>query len=262
MRVSNFSKRAALVAMLMASVAPAAALAEDTADSRFDAKVHAYLVEHPEVLMEMSQALQARQAAMRADTFKQMLPAVRQSLVADPRDGVAGNPKGDVTIVILQDKECVYCKAISPEIVQLLKEDHGVRVVYKEFPILGEGSVIAAKASLASLKQSGPSVNGVPNKFEAFTNALLADKTPEHQLTEQKILAIARSVNLDVDRLKADMASPDIAQTIADNKVLAQKIGVTGTPGVFINDHLENFVPYDKLQQLVADSRASQKATN
>ena len=216
-----------------------------------DAIIHDYLIRHPEVLIEMTQILDDRQRVADAEQAKKGIAENQAALFRDPRDPVLGNPKGDVTIVIFQDKECPYCKAIAPDIAKLYASDKGVRVVYKEFPILGTGSTIAAHAALAAMKQG---------KFEDFNARLFADKTPEHQLTEAHILEIAKASGIDLARLKADMAAPEIDSLIADNKRLADKIGINGTPGILVGDHLApGAVPYEDLVSMVADQRAAAK---
>ena len=219
-------------------------------EDRFDARVHDYLAAHPEVLLEMSQSLQQRQAAAQQaalQSAKTAIDANHAAIFDDGRDGVVGNAAGDVTVAIFEDKECPYCKAVVPDLAKLAAADPGVRIVYKEFPILGPGSVTAARAVLAAIAQG---------KFEAFNAALFADKTPEHQLSEAHIFEIAQANGLDVTRLKADMTAPAIDAVIAANQELARKIGINGTPGIIVGDTLmPGAVPYQTLVQAVADER-------
>jgi protein-disulfide isomerase len=209
-----------------------------------DSVIHDYLTAHPEVLIEMSQALRQHQQAAQEERIKQGSAAV----FADGTDPVGGDPAGDVTIVEWFDGECPFCKRLAPEVRRLLDADPHIRIVYKEFPILGAGSTAAAQAAFAAMEQG---------KYEAFHNAIMADTTPEHQLALPRILEIAKSVGLDVTRLKADMPSPKIAAKIAADVSLARSLGITGTPTVLVGGKLLPGAPsFQALSQAVADARA------
>ena len=195
------------------------------ASAALDAALHDYLLAHGDVVLQALQENQKRQQAARAEQAREAIVRDRAALLADPTDPVVGNPSAAVTVVEFFDAECPFCKREAPALKRLYAEDPSVRVVYKDFPILGPGSVAAAKAALAAMRQG---------RYEVFHDALMADATPEHQLSEPRILAIARSSGLDVARLRRDMAAPEIAAKIAANIDLARKLGITGTPGVII----------------------------
>jgi protein-disulfide isomerase len=145
------------------------------------------------------------------------------------RDGVSpvmGNDKGDVTIVAFTDYQCPYCKAAEPRILQLLKDDKKVRFVIKDFPILGPASVTAAKAGLAAAKQ---------DKHDEFHLAMMALKG---QLQDDTIFNTAKSVGLDVERLKKDMAGPDVADQLLANMNLARALKVSVVPGYFVDTRI------------------------
>src|SRR6188508_3369018 len=126
----------------------------------------------------------------------------RKEILDDPESPVGGNPKGDVSVVEFFDYRCPYCKQVMPALDALLAKDKQLRFVYKEFPVLGPDSVHAARAALAARKQG---------KYEAMHRALMAVKG---QLDEAAILKVAASVGLDIDRLKADTAAPEIDQAL------------------------------------------------
>ncbi len=147
-------------------------------------------------------------------------------LLRNPQSPVIGNTKADTTIVIFTDYQCPYCKAAEPRVLQLTKDDPGVKVVIKEFPILGPASVVATKAALAAVKQG---------KYEAFHNALMAFRGT---LTEDVIFSTAKTVGLDVERLKKDMITPEITDQIIDNYNLARAMKISVTPGYMVNSHV------------------------
>ncbi|TWB41029.1 DsbA family protein [Nitrospirillum pindoramense] len=207
-----------------------------------------YLLAHPEVLLEAQQALAAKQAADRQAQARALVARNHDALVADPEDPEMGNPRGDVTIVEFFDDECPYCKMMAPTLEALIRTDPGVRVVLKDIAILGPGSEVAARYALAAKRQG---------KYAAFHAALMADKTPEHQLTEAHLLEIAARLNLDTARLARDIQAPEIMGRAGRNRALAQAIGVTATPGLVIGDSVQTgALTPDALAKAVAAARA------
>jgi protein-disulfide isomerase len=217
----------------------------------FEAMLKAYFDEHPEIIAEVSQKLRAKQLAERQAQGKKALAENRSELFGEASDPVIGNPLGDVTLVEFFDNECPYCKKLSPAIEKLVSEDSGVRVVLKEFPILGPGSEISARYALAAIDQG---------KYAQFHSALMEDKTPEHQLAEPHILEIAAKAGLDVERLKKDAAQPAITARIEANRTLARKLTISGTPGLVIGDKIESgALTIESLRQAVIESRKARQ---
>ena len=216
-----------------------------------DGLLKAYLDEHPEVIAESGQKLRLKQLAERQAKGRQALVENRPQLFEDAADPVLGNPKGDVTVVEFFDNECPFCKKLSPTIERLISLDPEVRIVLKEYPILGPGSESAARYALAAMRQG---------KYLTFHNALMADKTPEHQLTEPRILELAAQSGMNVDRLKADAAQQPIINQIEANRALARKLTITGTPGLIIGDKIESgALTLEALQQAVAEVRRAKQ---
>ena len=147
-------------------------------------------------------------------------------LLHDPHTQVLGNPNGDVTIVEFFDYACPGCKGIQPRLEALLKADKGVKLVIKEFPILTPESLFASKVALASVKQG---------KYAEFHNALMAYKaTP----TADVVYGTAKTVGLNVARLKKDMNAPEISDEIYTNLNLARSLRIFATPGVIVGNHI------------------------
>jgi protein-disulfide isomerase len=153
----------------------------------------------------------------------QAAAARASALLRDPASPVIGNPQGDVTLVKFSDYQCSFCKAAEPRIEKLMAEDPNVRVVVKEFPILGPVSVVAAKAALASQKQG---------KYHAYHQAMMGYRG---KLTPDDIFAMAAKVGLDVARLKADMESPEVTDQIIATFDLARALKISLTPGYIVN---------------------------
>jgi len=144
-------------------------------------------------------------------------------VLRDPDTPVLGNPQGDVTIVEFSDYNCPYCKAAEPRLMKLLKDDGHVRLVIKEFPILTPESLLATRAALAARKQG---------KYEAYHLALMAH---HGRLLSDDVFTIAQAVGLDVARLRKDMESPEIADSIIANMNLARALKVSVTPAYIVD---------------------------
>lgn len=188
--------------------------------------VEEYLRAHPEVIEQTLQALQTKREAEERERVRNLIASRQADLLNDPNSPVSGNPDGDVTVVEFFDYRCGYCKRVAGAVTQLQQDDPNIRVVYKDFPILGEASVLAASAALASKAQG---------KHLAFHEALLASK---QELTRETLFAIASEVEINVEQLQKDMASPSIETIIEHNRVLARELGINGTPGFIVGTEL------------------------
>src|ERR1700761_1434759 len=172
---------------------------DDADRAHIESIVHDYLMQHPEVILQAVQALQNKEQAQKEQDSQQEIVKRSADLLHDPRAQILGNPQSDCVVVEFFDNQCPYCQANEPELQKLIKEDGRVKLVLKEFPILGPASIVAAKAALASVKQG---------KYAVFHAALLAHKG--HYESEAVVDAVAKSVGLDMDKLHKDMEDPDI----------------------------------------------------
>jgi protein-disulfide isomerase len=237
----------ALVCAFLA-FAPALPLgaAEITPEQRkaIEAIIHDYLMQNPDVLIDALREAQAK-ADSDADTkAAQVLRDRRHEVFDDPATPVGGNPQGDVTVVEFFDYRCPYCKQVHPAIQKLLDQDRKLRFVYKEFPVLGEQSDLAAHAALAARLQG---------RYEPFHSAMMAAKG---QINEEAVYRIAGSIGLDVDRLKRDMTNPEIDRALNANRSLAKALEIRGTPGFIIGDRIiPGAIDLDALKTMVADAR-------
>jgi protein-disulfide isomerase len=206
--------------------------------------VREYLMAHPEVLVEALTAYQEKQEAEQADAQRQALVSRQDELFKNPTSPVAGNPQGDVTLVEFFDYQCGYCKSVHADVRRLLDQDGNVRLVLKEFPILGPASLTASRAALAAQKQG---------KYDALHNALMENRG---QLDDDKIMRIAGSVGVDVERLKKDMQAPDIQDALQRNLRLAGELNIRGTPAFVIGDQIiPGAVGLERLKEMVAAGR-------
>jgi len=188
--------------------------------------VHDYLLREPEVLAEALRLLQQRQSSAAAQKAKQAIRDHQQALLSDQSSPVEGNAQGKVTIVEFFDYRCVHCRRVASTIDQLVRSNASVRVVYKNFPVLGEPSVLAARAAVAAQQQGG---------WPKLHRAMLAY---EGDFTTETLLALGTSVGLDSGKLKTDMMSPATDKALQANLTLAAALGVDVTPTFVIGERV------------------------
>lgn len=220
-------RAACIVAPL--ALAPLSAFAAEFNDKQRDeigTIIREYLLKNPEVLVEVGQELERRQKLAEADQRKSGLVESANEIFRSADDFVAGNPQGDVTIVEFFDYNCPWCKKSMPVLKKLLESDKKLKLVLKEFPILGESSEYAARAAIAAKAQG---------KYWEFHTALYEQTG---RLSEAGMDGVAQSLGLDLTKLKADMQSPATTGIIQRNRELAQKLGINGTPGFVIDDEI------------------------
>jgi protein-disulfide isomerase len=224
-----------------------AGAAEFTAAQRQEIEtiIRDYLTKNPDVMLDVLQAAQDKIKSDSRDKAAAALTTRRNELDNDPDSPVAGNPKGNVTVVEFFDYRCPYCKQVVPAIDALLAEDKQLRFVYKEFPVLGADSVLAAKAALAARKQG---------KYDAMHRALM---TMKGQINDSAVFKVAGSVGLDVERLKRDMADPAIERMLKATHKLADELDIRGTPAFVVGDEIvPGAISVDALRQLIEVARA------
>lgn len=193
----------------------------------FEGRVREYILSNPEIIQEALVALQAKEDKRKRDSIAENIRRSGEGLYSDALSPVGGNPNGDVSIVVFYDYFCGYCKKTLPALQALIAGDSRLRIIYKEFPILGPQSMIAAKAALAAARQG---------KFAEFHRLMLESDSG----SDEAIKAIASKLGLDYPRFQKDMDDPVTVAAIDRNIRLAESIGVTGTPAYLIGD---KFIP-------------------
>jgi protein-disulfide isomerase len=238
---------AALICALPAAAAEPLAGPKAPDRAEIEKIVRDYIVANPEVILE---SLRAYEFARRQESEKEAQAALvsnREQLERNPAAPVAGNVNGDVTVVEFFDYQCGYCKRVIPTIQELLKTDPKVRYVFKEFPILGPESVVAAKAALAVWSIA-------PEKYLPFHVALMQSRGG---LSEERIFEVGKSVGVDDGRLRTAMADPKIEEQLRRNLELGRAINVNGTPAFVIGGRLvPGAIDLETMRQLVAAARA------
>lgn len=245
----NFIPRIAgpiAAAMLVAS--PVAASAQSfSPDQRHEIEdiVKNYLIAHPEVIQDAQAALDKRQQEAEAQKARTAIKQDSATLFNSQHQVVLGNPNGKVTMVEFFDYNCPHCKDAVPDMLNLLKTDHNLKFVLKEFPILAQGSVDAAHVAVAVRMQDPTGA-----KYLAFHQKLFSSRG---MVDEARALAAAKEAGCDMARIGKDMNSPEVQTTIDEDMKLADAIGVDGTPSYVIGDQLiVGAIGFDKLQQKIA----------
>lgn len=206
--------------------------------------IETYIRSHPELIEQAQRALEAKRQEEEKARVKEVIATHRAELLYDPSSPISGDPAGEVTVVEFFDYRCGFCQRVAGAVTQLQKDDARIRIVYKDFPILGVASVQAAKAALASRSQG---------HHQAFHEALF---TAKGELTKEQILQIANDVGLDTNRLAADMDNPEWLAIIDRNRALASDLGITGTPAFVVGTELvPGAVDLTTLKDLVAQAR-------
>ena len=207
---------------------PAARAPEAAERARIKEIVREVLKENPDLVLDALQALEARERDEASAKSARALAQYRDQLERDSSDPVGGNAGGDVTLVEFFDYKCPYCKQVSDQLFDAVQRDGRVRLVFKELPILGRESAIAAHAALAAMNQGQA-------KYVAFHRALLAERGP---LDEANVLRVAGGVGLDAAKLKTDMAKSEIDARLKRNLALARALDIRGTPAFVIGNEL------------------------
>lgn len=202
--------------------------------------VHDYILEHPEIIPEAMTRLQNREVT-------QLLERNRKEIETPFAGAVAGNPQGDVSLVVFFDYACPYCRQGHKDVARLMAEDKGLRVVYRDFPVLSPASDEAAMAALSAAQQG---------RYERFHNTMF--ESPG-KVTHERTVAMVRNAGLDEMRTAKDLTSPALQAEIKRNLDLGRALGLTGTPSYVVgNTILSGAVGYDKLKEAVAAARKAE----
>jgi protein-disulfide isomerase len=213
----------------------------------FGAEVRAYLMEHPEVILEAVNLLEQQQAADEANRDVAMVAANLEELHNDGYSWVGGNPEGDITLVEFMDYRCGYCRKAAPEVAKLLQADGNIRLIVKEFPILGEASVFASRFAVATKQVAGDEA------YEQVHDALIEISS---ELNEVTLRRLAEGLSLDADAILAAMDSDAVTDELRRTRALAQNLAISGTPTFVLgNQLLRGYLPADQMKILVDEQR-------
>jgi len=235
--------------LLCASAATALDLGAMTDEERalFREEVRAYLMDNPQVILEAVNSLEERQAAEQAAADVQLVATHADEIFNDGYSFVGGNPEGDITLVEFMDYRCGFCKRAYGEVEKLLESDGNIRFVIKEFPILGEQSVMASRFAIATRQVAGDEA------YKSLHDALMVFNG---EISLRSLRRLARTYDLDTDAIEARMEAPEVTEELAATRALAQQLRISGTPTfVLETEMLRGFLPYDQMKALVSEVR-------
>jgi protein-disulfide isomerase len=240
---------AALLASTFATAAPALDLTamSDAERSAFGAAVRSYLMENPQVLMEAIAELEKQQQNDQLQADLDMLRVNADAIFNDPASWAGGNLKGDITVVEFVDYRCGYCRKAHDEVSELVGSDGNIRLVMKEFPILGDDSVTSSRFAISVLQKAGPEA------YKRAHDLLITHKGPVDDATLGKF---ATDLGLSPDTILGHMTSDAVNTVINDNHALGQRLQINGTPTFVIHETMvRGYVPLDGMQSIVAGQR-------
>ncbi len=216
-------------------------------DAEFGARVRSYLMENPEVIFEAAAVMEQRQQELQSANDDDLIEQHADAIFDDGQSWVGGNLDGDVTIVEFMDYRCGYCRRAFPEVEELIASDGNIRIIIKEFPILGEQSTIAARFAIAAQQQLGD------DAYKALHNAMM---TYKGDMAIPALTGLAEELELDAAAIVDHMDSDEVSKVIADNRALGQALQISGTPSFIMQDQvLRGYVPLEGMQEIVEDIR-------
>lgn len=240
-----------IIAVLMLTAAPALAFdlgaMSDSEKAAFGAAVREYLMANPEVLVESINVLEERQAASAAADDKDLVAANRDEIFNDRHSWVGGNPDGDLTMVEFVDYRCGVCRKFNDEVHDIVKDDGNIRLIIKEFPILGQDSEASARFAVA-VKQIGGD-----EAYKQAHDALINLRGPA---SIDELRKIAGKIGVDADEVINLMNTEDVSAVLRENRQLADRMAIRGTPTFVIGDELLRGVPGNGLTAAVEAIRA------
>lgn len=239
-----------LIAALLLTATPALAfdinaMSEDEKAAFGDA-VREYLMANPEVLVESINVLEERRAASEAENDVALVAANRDAIFDDGHSWVGGNPDGDVTVVEFIDYRCGYCRKFNEQVHDLVESDGNIRLILKEFPILGADSETSARFAVA-VKQIGGNEAYVKAHEELM--ALRGAPSPE------ALQRIAAEIGVDGDEVLNTMNTESVSAVLRENRQLAERMAIMGTPTFVIGDTLLRGMPAEGLEPVVTAAR-------
>ncbi len=220
----------------------------DDEKAAFGDAVRDYLMENPQVLIESINVLESRQAQDAAQTDLQLVQANSDALFDDGHSWIGGNPEGDLTMVEFIDYRCGVCRQFNAEVHDAVKEDGNIRLILKEFPILGEESVLSSRFAISVHQIAGD---------EAYQKAHDALMTLRAPATDESLRSVAEEIGVDADAVMAHMDTDAVNMVLLKNQELGQTMAIQGTPTFVIGDQMLRGVPRVGVAETIAQIRES-----
>ncbi|MGR3711535.1 MAG: DsbA family protein [Shimia sp.] len=241
----------ATTALALTMAAPVAAFdidsMSDSERAAFGEQIRAYLLENPEVIMEAVAVLEERQASAQGANDIAMIAANADAIFEDGYSWVGGNPDGDITLVEFVDYRCGYCRKAHDEVAKLVESDGNIRLIVKEFPILGEASLASSRFAVAVKQLHGS------DAYKLAHDALISMRK---EPSEKALGKLASSLGFDGDEIIARMESDEVTDELRRTQELARALQISGTPTFVMKDELlRGYMPLDGMREMVAEKR-------
>lgn len=239
-----------ILAIMLLITTPAAAFdinsMSDSEKTAFGQAVREYLMANPEVLIESINVLEERQVANAAANDKDLVATNQDKIFDDGHSWVGGNPDGDMTVVEFIDYRCGVCRQVNDEVREIVKQDGNIRLIIKEFPILGQDSDASSRFAIAVHQIAGD------DTYMQAHDALIALRSPA---TNEALRKIADKIGVDADEVINRMHTEDVTAVLRENHQLAEQMAIRGTPTFVIGDELLRGVPRQGLAATVEEIR-------
>ncbi len=250
--ISHLKKTAGAAALALGVALPAQAFDINSMNTEeraeFGAQVRAYLLENPQVILEAIDILEQRNAVAEGERDKALVQHNLAELIDDGYSWVGGNPEGDITVVEFMDYRCGFCRRAKPEVEQLMAQDGNIRLVIKEFPILGESSVTASRFAIAAKHVEGLEA------YKAIHDALI-DLPGEP--SDVVLSRLADGLGYDSAAILAKMSDEKVTQELRRTRALAQNMAISGTPTFILGDEMvRGYLPMDQMKAMIDEQRA------
>jgi protein-disulfide isomerase len=243
--ISYCALGAVTLGLLLGTALPVRSADSLTDDEKraFEEMIHDYIMAHPDVILESVKTYREQQEMAEQERASAMLASLSNSIGNDAATPIGGNPDGTITVVEFFDYNCGYCKRALDAVTELVGTDSNIRLVFKEFPILGESSVLASRASLAVW-------NAWPDRYQEFHMALMSSRG---SVDNTRIMETAAALDLDANQLAQLMNAPEIDAALQTNYKLAETLGISGTPAFIIGKELvPGAIDLEAMRELVA----------
>lgn len=250
--MSHLKKTVSAAALALGVALPAQAFdissmsAEERAE--FGTQVRAYLLENPQVILEAIDILEQQNAVAEGERDKALVQHNLAELTDDGYSWVGGNPEGDITVVEFMDYRCGFCRRAKPEVEELLAQDGNIRLIIKEFPILGEASVTASRFAIAAKHVEGPEA------YKAIHDALIDMRGEPSDVVLSRL---ADGLGYDSEAILAKMTDDKVTQELRRTRALAQNMAISGTPTFILGDEMvRGYLPLDQMKAMIDEQRA------
>ncbi|MDE0969936.1 MAG: DsbA family protein [Octadecabacter sp.] len=219
----------------------------DAQRNAFRAEVRAYLIDNPGVIMEAIAVLEDRQEQAEAARDENLAQVNMDALINDGVSFVGGNPDGDITIIEFTDYRCGFCRRAHPEVAELISSDGNIRIITKEFPILGEQSMLASQFAVATMTIAGDKA------YKQISDALIVLQS---EVTPASLSSLASAFDLNADAIFAEMQSDATKLVLNNNRALGDKMQITGTPTFIFGDQIvRGYINLTQMRQIVEQER-------